>query len=58
MKKWMVKSVITPELINENLKLKEEEENKLLALLEQGFEPFAVFSDRIWLRISLKVVDK
>ena len=51
-KKWGIESVITPDLIGVQV-VREEEERKLLALLEKGFEPFAVFTDRIWLRLKL-----
>ena len=51
MKKWEIKSVIAPDLIGVKA-VREEEEKKLYALLEKGFEPFAVLSSRIWLRLK------
>ena len=55
MNKWEVESVIPPDMINgQNYPdIKREEEEKLQSLLEKGFEPFAVFANRIWLRLKL-----
>ena len=49
MKKWDIKSVIVPELIGID-SIRETEEIKLLNLLENGYEPFAILYDRVWLR--------
>lgn len=52
--KWEVESVIPPDLISVNATVVlKEEQNKLYDLLEKGFEPFAVFGNRIWLRLKL-----
>ena len=51
MKKWKVESVIAPDLILPGT-VREEEEKKLSSLLEEGFEPFAVFASRIWFRLK------
>lgn len=48
MSKWEIASVIPPELVG--LLWQDEQEKKLQALLEEGFEPFGVMCDRIWLR--------
>jgi len=50
MKKWKIASVIPPECILRPPD-KEEQELKLRSLLEEGYEPFAIMADRIWLRI-------
>jgi len=52
MGKWEIKSVIAPDLIGIAV-LREEEERKLQALFEEGFEPFTVIYERIWLRRKL-----
>ena len=50
MKKWEVESVISPDLIYPEYIAFNEETQKLQSLLEQGFEPFAVMANRIYLR--------
>lgn len=52
MKKWDIKSVIAPDLIGQE-EARKEEEQKLQALLEEEFEPFAVLYERVWLRREL-----
>jgi len=52
MVKWKIGSVIIPEGIYVP-EIKGGEESKLQRLLDEGFEPFAVGQDTIWLKMPV-----
>ena len=53
MEKWKIESVYPPDIMRPS-EARIAEEEKLHNLLEQGFEPFGLMDDRIWLRMKTK----